>query len=165
MQSTFETWPVRSHLFDPGTRAITALGRDFGAYTAPLTEPFAGTIDLKPVALRHTRPQTGAGGLVTTTLTAEIHNAGSVGAQDIVVRFERDGSPAGEVTLPSIAPGATKGASLVWADLMIRQPYTVHLKVDPEGQIAECNPFDNSLSTRLVLGDHWIYLPLVRRDG
>jgi hypothetical protein len=164
-ESTFETWPVRSHLFDPGTYAITALGRDFGAYTAPLTEPFSGTVDLKPVALRHTRPQTGAGGSVTTTLAAEIHNAGSVGAQDIVVRFERDGLPAGEVSLPAIAPGATVGASLVWTGLQLRQPYAVRVEVDPGGQIAECNAFNNSLSIRLVLGDHWIYLPLVRRDG
>jgi hypothetical protein len=162
--STFETWPVWSHLFDPDTLSITDLGREFGAYTAPLTAPFSGTVDLKPVALRHTRPVTGTSGLVTTTVTAEIHNAGSDGAEGFVVRFERDGSPAGEVTIPAIAPGGLEGASVVWANL-VRQPYPVHVEVDPEGEVAECNPFNNSLSTSLVMGDHWIYLPLVVRVG
>jgi hypothetical protein len=161
----FEGWTSWNHLFDPGTRAITALGLDFSAYTAPLTTPFPGTIDLQPVGIRHTRPVPEGGTLVTMVITADVYNGGAAGATDVVVRFERDGAPAGEVTILSIAPGAVETASVLWPDLTPGQIHQVTVTVEADEQTVECNPYNNELTDLLLVPKHWVYMPRIFRHG
>jgi hypothetical protein len=158
-QSTFEGFPVESHLFDPDSKSITDLGLDFGAYTAPLTSPFSGTIDLQPVSIRHTRPVPVGGTLVTMTITADVYNGGASDANDVLVRFERDGAHAGEVTILTVAPGAVEAASLLWPDLTPGHVYHVTATVEADEQTVECNTYNNGLTDLLLVPEHWIYLP------
>jgi hypothetical protein len=163
-QSTFEWYPMETHLFDPQTRAITELGLDFGAYTAPLTTPFLGTIDLRPGAVHHSSTRLGGSATLTATVTAEIHNGGASPAENVLVRFERDGLPAGETILPTIAGGQSQWATALWPGL---DPgfYEATITVDPGAQIGECNRGNNQRSARLGIVEHRIYLPLIWRSG
>jgi hypothetical protein len=164
-QSTFEGFPVESHLFDPVTKSITSLGLEFGAYAAPLTTPFPGTIDLQPVGIRHTRPVPEGGTLVTMTITADVYNGGATEATDVLVWFERDGAQAGEDTILSIAPGAVDTATVVWPDLTPGQIYQVTVTVEADEQTVECNPYNNDLTDLLLVPKHWVYLPRIFRHG
>ena len=159
----FEGWPSWNHLFDPTTRTMTALGQDFAAYTAPLTAPFPGSIDLSPTSLRHTPPEPESGSLVTVTVLADIHNGGGATAGNVLVRFERDGQPAGQVILPDIPAGESRVAGVVWPGLTRRHLYQVTVTVNPDGQIVECDPFNNRLTAPLLATDIAVYLPLIRK--
>ena len=163
-QSTFEGRPVASHLFDPATREITELGRDFGAYTAPLAQPFPGTVDLQVTAIRHGVAAVGAGGLLTTTVTAQVTNGGASPAGEVQVHFYRDGMPAGEATLEALGAGDSQPVSVVWTNLEAG-PYTVRAVADPEGLIAECNSYNNERSSSLMVSGIQIYLPLIGKGG
>jgi hypothetical protein len=151
------TW---NHLFDPDTLSITPLGLDYAGYTSPLTTP---SVDLQPTALFRSASAPGSGGLLTTTVVARIYNDGSGTADAVAIRFERDGTPAGEVTIASIGPYEVQGASVVWTGLVPGQAYQATVKVDPYNQIDECDPTDNSMSTSFLVGNHWSYLPLIQR--
>jgi fimbrial isopeptide formation D2 family protein len=143
--------PSWYHLFDPGSRTIMPLGEAYGAYTAPLMAPVTGRIDLQPRAIRLTGTEVEDGGRLRAVVTAEVHNGGGSRAEDVVVRFERNGAAAGEVTIPAIAAGALGQGSVVWSGLA-PGTYDVRVEVEPDGQISECDPFDNSLATRLSIG-------------
>ena len=160
----FEGWPSWNHLFDPDTTSITSLGLDFGSYTDPLTTPFPGSVDLQLVAIRHTRPVTGATDLLTTTVTAEIHNGGASDAHNIVVQFERGDGPAGEVNIPVLAAGGSESASVIWRNLAPGL-YQVSARVDSDTLIVECDYTNNSLSIAMVVGGHEVFLPLIGRNG
>ena len=158
-----EGFPLLNHLFDPDTKALTALGTDFGTYTSFLTAPFEGTVDLQPLAIGQIGPPAGDGEPITTTVRAVVFNAGASEAQDVKVWFQRDGEPAGKITIPEIAAGASETASVLWSNLD-RQPYLVRVDVNPDGQIAECNHLNNDLTTTLVMGEYWVFLPRVQRE-
>jgi hypothetical protein len=163
-QSTFEDFPIESHLFDPVTRQITALGLDFGAYTAPLAQPFPGTVDLQVTAIRHGVVSVGASELLTTTVTAEVANGGASPAGEVQVRLYRDGMPAGEATLEALGAGDTQPASVVWTNLEAGS-YVVRAVADPEGLVTECNNFNNEQSAALMVSEIQIYLPLIEKGG
>jgi hypothetical protein len=161
--ATFEGYDMAIHLFDPDTDAITPLGLDFGAYAAALATPLPGTVDLQVLDISHSPTVPGAGGLVSTTILARIHNAGASDAAGVVVRFQRDGAPAGETWLASVPAGGARVASVEWADL-VSQAYTVGVEVNPDAEIVECNVFNNSRSLSLVMGDNWVYMLLILKD-
>jgi hypothetical protein len=158
--AVFEGYDMAIHLFDPDTDAITPLGLDFGAYTAALATPLPGTVDLQVLDISHSPTVPADGGLVNTTILARIHNAGASDAAGVVVRFQRDGAPAGETWLASVPAGGTRVASVEWTDL-VSQAYTVGVEVNPDAEIVECNVFNNSLSLNLVMGDNWAHLPMI----
>ncbi len=155
--------PNASHLFNPDTLAIMPLGVDYGSYTAPLTTPFPGSVDLRPVALLRGLASGSGGGFVEVTIAAKVANDGAAWAQDVLVRFERDGVPAGEATISSIAPGTTETVSVLWTGLTPGQTYEATATVYPDAGTIECNPFNNVYTASVVLGDHWIYLPTIRK--
>lgn len=161
----FEGWPSWNHLFDPTTKTMTALGQDFAAYTASLTTPFPGSIDLQPTSLRHTPPTPETGSLVTVTLLADIYNGGGATATNVLVRFERDDQPAGEVVLPAIPAGESRVASMVWPNLTRRHLYRVTVIANPDGQIVECDPHNNRLTAPLLATDIAVYLPLIHKQN
>lgn len=158
----YEGWTSWNHLFDPDTRAITALGLDFGAYTSPLTVPYVGSIDLHPGPMSFSLPQTGPTGLLTTTVTVSIANEGAAGAQDVVVRLERDGAAAEQVTIPIVPAGGSETVSAVWSDL---NPgwHQGGVAVDPDGLIVECDRSNNGWRGSLLIGVGRAYLPLIAR--
>jgi hypothetical protein len=152
-----------SHLYDPDTGDITPLGVDYGSYTAPLTTPFPGIVDLRPVALEHDRLPGSGDDLVDASITATVAYDGVAPAGSVLVRFERDGVPAGEATIASIAPGTTEMASVLWAGLSPGQTYEATATVYLDAGTIECNPFNNVYTASVMLGDHWIYLPTIRK--
>ncbi len=160
----FEGYTSWNHLFNPSTMSITALGRQFAAYTAPLTDPFPGSIDLRPTSIWHTPPQPPGGDPVTMRVKAEIHNDGSITADNVVVRFERDGVPAGETTIASIPAGKSRVASVVWSDVPRGQLYQVTVIVDPDAQFVECDPFNNRLSVPMLVTDLSVHLPVIQKS-
>lgn len=159
----FEGWTSWNHLFDPATTAITALGLDFSAYTAPLTSPLPGTIDLQPVSIRHTRPVPEGGSLVTMTISVDVYNGGAAEATDVLVRFERDGAQAGEATIPSILPGTEGTASALLPGLTPGQIHQVTATVEADVQTVECDPYNNALTDFLLVPTNWVYLPMVQK--
>ena len=162
-ESSLGGWPLLSHLFDPDTLAITPLGVEFGAFTAPLIAPFPGSVDLRPVALLRGVSSATGGGFVDATIIAKVANDGAAPAGSVLVRFERDGEPAGEATISNIAPGTTETASVLWTDLIPGQTYEATVSVEADIQTIECNPFNNLYTTPLIFGDRWIYLPVINK--
>jgi hypothetical protein len=156
----FEGFTSWNHLFDPETLSITPLGLDYAAYTAPLTTP---SVDLQPAALLRGASAPGPGGLVAATVMARIYNAGNGTAEAVAVHFERDGAPAGDVTIASIGAYEMQVASVVWTGLLPEQTYQATVAVDPYNQIDECDPTNNSLSASFLIGDQWSYLPLIQK--
>jgi hypothetical protein len=152
------------HLFDPDTTAITALGLDYSAYTASLTDPLPGTIDLRPTSIWHTPPEPAGSNLVTMTIKATIYNGGAETVENVLIRFERDGVLAGEVTIPSIAAGESEEASVVWSNLTRGQAYQATVTADPNGDFIDCDPFNNSLSISILVTDMQYYLPFIGRN-
>jgi hypothetical protein len=163
-EPAFEGFASWNHLFYPDTRSPTPLGMDFSAYTAPLTQPFPGAIDLLPIAVWHTDPAPGGAGSTTMTVVTSIHNGGASTAHNVLVRFERDGLPAGEATIASIAPSETKTASITWESLVRGSLHQVTIAVNPDGQIVECDPFNNRLSTHMLVTDIQTYLPMILKN-
>jgi hypothetical protein len=156
----FEGFTSWSHLFDPDTHAITPLGLDYAAYTAPLTTP---SVDLQVTALLRGASVPGPEGRYSTTVQAHIYNAGSGTAEAVPVHFERDGTPAGDITIASVGAYEVRVASVLWTGLFPGQIYQATVTVDPYNQIDECNPMNNSLSASFLIGDQWSYLPLVAK--
>jgi hypothetical protein len=154
----FEGYEGHSHLFDPDTKVITPLGIDFGALAAPLVEP---AMDLQLVGLWPSRAE--GTDPVTMTMTADVTNQGSETAYNLLVRFIRDGNPAGEAVLSSLAAGQTAAVQVIWPDLHLGQVLQVTAAVDPDDAIVECNLFGNSRSRTVLVGSHWIFLPIADR--
>lgn len=157
----FEGFASWNHLFDPDTRVIMPLGLDYSDYTEPLTVPLPGTVDLVPVAVRNTGPD--GSGPYSTTVIAHIENRGAAAAANVKVRFSRNGTLVGDVTIPAINPGETQTASMVWNNLALGEPYLVTVVANPDAQIAECNPRNNELTGAFVLLENAqrVYLPIV----
>ena len=89
-----------------------------------------GTIDLRPAAVRLTKAEVGDSGHITATVTVDIHNAGASPAGEVPVRFQRDGVPAGEASVPAILAGGMGQASVIWPNLA-PGVYQVRVDVDP----------------------------------
>ncbi len=158
---TFEGYPTWNHLFDPDTTGITALGADFGAYTAPLAAVCADEADLRVVDIDEEPLEWGATGRITTTVTAEIINYGGSAPGPAMVRFERDGAPAGEVSLPGLTYCSRERVSVVWSDI----PQAVYLVTatvftDPPG---DCDPSNDSLSASLLIAAPRAFVPVCRK--
>lgn len=157
----FDSW---SHLFDPDSQSIMQLGQEYAAYTAALTDPYPGVVDLQPVAVWHTEPESQEDGSVAMTVMAQIHNAGGATAHNVLVRFERDDSPAGEVTLGNIDAGHSKQTSITWQDLKRGELHEVTVEAQPDGQDVECDPYNNRLSVQMLVTDIQYYLPTVVKN-
>jgi hypothetical protein len=153
-------WEMRSHLFEPTSLELTALGQEFGVYTEPLTSPVPGTVDLQPVTVRRGWGVAGEGDPVTVIVTAEVYNGGASEAREVLVRFKRDGELAGEVTIPAIGPGGMVDVGAVWPGLALGS-YEVEVEVDPEGLVVECDSSNNRLTAEMVLEVARIYLPIL----
>ena len=159
-EDAFEGFATRNHLFDPRSQAITPLGLEYGAYTGPLVAPLAGSVDLVPAGIHVTQARVGSTGLITATVSVEVRNGGGAQAGGSVVRFERDGLPAGEVALPAVSGGASALAGITWPDLEPRV-YQVSVEVNPERLIAECDHANNRLSASMAIGGSRVYLPVI----
>jgi hypothetical protein len=158
-----ETLPGWSHLFEPTTKTITALGLDFAAYTAPLTQPYPGTVDVEVRAVSLSTPEPAGGNPVTVTATASIANNGASPAQNLLVRFERDSTPAGEILIPSLQPGAVQNVTVEWTGLPLGTGYEVLVRADQDLQVGDCNPYNNTRSTRFLVTHLRNYLPVIHR--
>jgi hypothetical protein len=162
--NAFDPLATWNHLFDPETGEITPLGLDYGTYAGSELGLLTGSVDLAPVSITPILVGTEASGLVTTTLTIEVRNRGEAPAEATVVRLERDGIAAGEVSLGSIPPGGADTVQIPWPHL---EPglYGVVVAVNPDRQIAECNHSNNRMSVTLEIGGSRILLPLGRSAG
>ena len=147
-----------TYLFVPDTQEISSLGSAFGAYAANLTEP---ALDLQLLDIRHTQPEPSLGGGQTMTVTADIANLGASTAENVLVHFDRDGAPAGDVTLPSIAGGEVLSATVIWSDLTPGQLLHVTASASTAGQVPECDPNNNALTMTILLAANRAYFPLV----
>jgi hypothetical protein len=159
--SGFEGWLGASHLFDPDSKSVTNLGLDFAAITTPLQTP---AIDLEPVAIWHGPPEPEGNPLVSFPVMTSVFNSGAAEAKDVLVRFERDGGPAGEVLIPSILPGETQQANVMWYYLFRGMRYDVTVSVSAEAGVAECDLSNNRLSVPLLATDISLHLPLLTRS-
>jgi hypothetical protein len=162
----FEGNTSHSHLFDPDTQEITALGLDYESYTNDQLSCSA-YVDLLPVSLTVSpaQPLAPNGTPITITLTAAVRNAGNTGAASTALRFwECDpGNPIGETQpLPALAARTPDTVSVVWQGVS-SGVYTVGVTVDIQDLILESNEGNNQLSRDLLVAGHVTYLPLVLR--
>jgi hypothetical protein len=148
------------HLFDPETKTISLLGRDFAAYTAGLGGP---SVDLKPTSLGPT-PLPGVGGITdSVTVTLKITNLGADAATNVKVRFESPVLPDRTVTIPSVSPGVQETVSVTWSGLVWGQRYALTATVDSDGKYTECDESNNSLASSILMAEVRLYLPLLHR--
>ncbi|MFC2015594.1 CARDB domain-containing protein [Chloroflexota bacterium] len=161
--NNFGGYPNASYLFDPVTHAISSLGQDYAAYTASLTGPLPGTVDLEPAGITISPPQPDGGGGFEVTLWVRVRNGGAAAANNVLVRIEREGSPPEDVTIPTIGGGATGVAEVVWSGLAMGEIIQVTVTVDAAGQHVECDPYNNSLVRPVIITHHRIYLPLIQK--
>jgi hypothetical protein len=160
-EDTFQTYPAEFNLFDPNTQLITPLGQAYADYAAGLTAP---DVDVALLGIRHTWPGPGATEPISLTLSADVTNRGQEPASDVLVHFERDGLPAGDVTFPSLAAGEVKRAIVVLSGLAFGQWIQVAVTVDPNGQLAECRRDNNHAATLLLVSRHQFFLPQIDRS-
>jgi hypothetical protein len=151
-------YTLRTYLFDPDTGEISALGSAYASYTANLTQP---AVDLEPLAIRNSEPAPDGTGGQTTTVTVDVTNHGSVTASNVVVSFEKDGTPAGEVTIPSVGAGEVQPASVVWSGLAPGQVLQVTATVGTAVQTPECDLDNNTQGATIVVALDRIYLPFL----
>jgi hypothetical protein len=90
----------------------------------------------------------------SVTLTATVHNIGSVVANDAAVRFLVDGVQVGaDQTVAAVAVEGTGTASVVWDTTGLPAgAHTVTVEVDPVNTIAESNEANNAASKPVTLG-------------
>jgi TolB protein len=102
-----------------------------------------------------------------TSVSAWIHNAGTLTASDAVVRFylgdpDTGGSSIGEVGL-TIAPQTSQAASITWTPVVIGQHY-LYVVADADNLIAEWSEENNVRRTQVtILQSQRFYLPVVLR--
>lgn len=104
----------------------------------------------------------------TLELSAWVYNRGTVGAEDVMVRFYRgdpqdEGVPIGE-TAVTIGPGAGQVAEISWQP-DITGTHHIYALADPDDQLVEWREKNNVRRTEVSLGRiSFIYLPLVTRN-
>jgi hypothetical protein len=152
-------------LFDPSSYALTAIGANFAAYTAPLADEvdlFPATITSTPIAPFST------GAPVTVTLAASIANGGNLvtTTTGIVARFY-DGNPAqggtqiGSDQVVQLAGcGDSSTVSVVWQNVP-PGAHPVYVVVDPAGTIPEENEQNNIKSQLIVVATERALMPTV----
>jgi hypothetical protein len=169
----FEGHTSWSHLFDPTSKAITALGLAYAGYVTPL---YTAYVDLLPAAIHVSPCDAPALGCVarpmaqpiTVTLTAQVRNGGNTAVDNVSVRFWQAGPvparPIGDTqTIASLPARSLAAVSVQWPGLGIG-PYTVGVTVDAEGAIVESDEGNNSLQRTFLVAAHRGYLPVTSRD-
>lgn len=157
-QDEFTTWSALYNPFPP--YEIRQLGRDFGAYTAPLVTPY---VDLLPARLSIEAPgELTYGKPATITLGVRVQNRGNIASGELVpVQFwdglpESGGRLIGSVSVSSV-PARRAGerlAQLAWRTV-ITSPKTVHVRVNPAGELPESDLTNNALTQSV---QHWANL-------
>ena len=143
-------------LFDPVTKARTALGNNFAAYTASVTP----RINLTPVKL-WTEPAaiTGSGQAAGTALAAQVANNGNIAmATSTTVRFYSGDPNVGGVQIgtdqilwPLDGCANTGTARVTWTGAT-PGTVTVWAVVDPNNTLFESDEADNRLSAQITVG-------------
>jgi hypothetical protein len=160
----FEGHTSHSHLFDPATREMTALGHDYAAYVGPLYSPY---VDLVPEGMSFSVPMpTGSQPVTATqvvTIAAVVRNAGNVDARDVSVQcWVGDPShPLGDrQSISVLAARSRAGVSVEWKDVPSGR-YVVGVTVDGDGQIAESDETNNAYARDLLVPRYAARLPIV----
>ena len=98
----------------------------------------------------------------SVTLSLSVRNRGDVIIPQPEVQFGL-GKPGmdvlGTVSLPALAPGEEKSASLVWPDAPAGT-HRVWAWVDPQNEVREGNETDNISTLDLLISTRQVYLPL-----
>ena len=154
-RDTFEWGTFWGSLFNPQTQQITALGRDFAGYAAPLVTPY---VDLyaQEVTWAWSEPPV-YGRPSSLQVTAALANRGNVPLQDPFLVRGWLGEPGaggylGQVTVPSL-PARYNGLAHVSLEgtISIDGPLeqVITIRVDPGGLVTECDESNNQLQVSL----------------
>jgi hypothetical protein len=147
-QQEYITWSALYNPFPP--YEIRQLGRDYGAYTAPLVIPY---VDLTPASLSE-QPAAGLtyGAPVSVTLTVTVENRGNMPSGAPVPVQWWAGQPGvgqllGSANLPAVPPRfAGRQTASITTTLVITQPRLLSAVVDPAATLPDANPANNTLS-------------------
>jgi hypothetical protein len=143
-------------LFDPGTKARTAYGDNFVAYTASVTP----RINLTPVKLwAEPAAIMGSGPTAGITLAAQVANNGNIAmSTSAAVRFYNGDPNAGGVQIgtdqilwPLNGCANTGTARVTWTGAT-PGTVTVWAVVDPNNTLLESDEADNRLSAQITVG-------------
>jgi hypothetical protein len=161
----FEGHTSHSHLFDPGSKELTALGAAFSAYVTPHYAPY---VDLVPAGLAFApaAPLALDGAPVTVTITATVRNAGNADATGVPVLLW-SGTPGqplgGEQLIAALPARALATVAFEWTAVPVGA-YEVGVTLDAGETIAELDEGNNQASRMLLVGDHGLWMPLVSGD-
>ncbi len=160
----FEEHTSHSHLFDPATREMTALGHDYVAYVGPLYSPY---VDLVPEGMSFSMPMAAGSQPVTATqvvtIAAVVRNAGNVDAHDVSVQCwvgDPSHSLGDRQSISVLAARSRAGVSVEWKDVPGGR-YVVGVTVDGDGQIAESDETNNGYAQELLVPRYAARLPIV----
>jgi hypothetical protein len=161
-QQQYTTWSALCNPFPPYD--MRQLGRDFGAYAAPLVTSY---VDLQPAQLRITPAQTPVyGEPVTLTLQLTVRNAGNSGSQGPVsVAWQKGSETLGVSQMPAVpARYAGDRAAVFTCTLASAGMTTLVAHVNPTGSVPEWDMTNNVISATLQTRLPWeTRLPLLRR--
>ena len=149
-----EDWMYNGNLFYSDSKQITELGQDFGAYTQPLEADYR---DLLPwgLAFQH-RPDLFAGDPVTVTISSRVFDMGTLGVEDVMVRYW-DGLPAvgtqvgtdqQALTVPARYAGVCPTTVVTWTGTAT-SAHAFHVQLDPGGVVSEVTKTNNVISATL----------------
>ena len=161
----FEGHTSHSHLFEPSSKEITALGTDFENYVTPLYTPY---MDLTPAALTFSPSPLLAldGQPITVTITATVRNAGNTDTVSVPIRFWTGDPdhPIGNAQTIAVLPARLlDSVSVEWREVPCGL-YTVGVTVDADNVIAESDEGNNQFSRSLLVARYATFLPLVVKE-
>ncbi len=119
-------------LFNPYTYQVTAMGRDYAAYTALVTP----TVDLLMLDAHITTPITETGTPVTATINFTVSNAGNVASGEFVVAKVIGNSPvspthyavvAGTTVRSLACCGDHESVSIPWPEYIVGEDYDFYV--------------------------------------
>lgn len=159
--------PYNGFLYQPSGNGwvLSAMGAHYGGYTAVIPEK----LDFYPATL-FTDPAFSEGEPVTVTLKARIANSGNLASATgpAVVRFY-DGDPQGSgnqiganQTVTLAGCGRTAVVQVLWPNVP-PGTHEVNVTVDADGDFAEVDETNNTMSQIILVATERTFLPLVSR--
>ena len=89
----------------------------------------------------------------TVTLSAKVHNLGTLSVSNVPVDFFDDGVLIDSTTV-SVSAGGQGQASVSWTPTVPTKSHTIRVEVDPSGSVVELNDNNNVASTALYVLDY-----------